>query len=57
MGSETVSTHCRGEIESGRENGVDGDPRLASAELGRIFIDFKVEAGVAAIRSAIAAGK
>ena len=40
-----------------RENGVDGDPRLASAELGRIFIDFKVEAGVAAIRSAIAAGK
>jgi creatinine amidohydrolase/Fe(II)-dependent formamide hydrolase-like protein len=31
-------------------NGVDGDPRQASAEMGRLFIDFKVEAAVARIR-------
>ncbi len=31
-------------------NGVDGDPRDASAELGRLFVGFKVEAAVARIR-------
>ena len=34
-------------------NGVDGDPRAASAELGRIFLGFKIEAGVAGIRRAL----
>jgi creatinine amidohydrolase/Fe(II)-dependent formamide hydrolase-like protein len=38
-------------------NGVDGDPRLATAELGRIFIGYKVEAGVEGIRRAIAAAR
>lgn len=32
-------------------NGVDGDPRQASAELGRVFIDFKVNGAVERIRS------
>lgn len=32
-------------------NGVDGDPRRASAELGRVFLDMKVKAAVAQIRS------
>jgi creatinine amidohydrolase len=31
-------------------SGVEGDPRLASAEAGRVFIDFKVDAAVAQIR-------
>ena len=34
-------------------NGVDGDPRAASAKLGRIFLGFKIEAGVAGIRRAL----
>ena len=37
-------------------NGVDGDPRQASAELGRLFIGFKVEAAVAQIRKRVASG-
>lgn len=37
-------------------NGVDGDPRRASAELGRVFIDFKVEAAVARIRKLTSPG-
>ena len=31
-------------------SGVDGDPREASAELGRLFIDFKVRAAIEQIR-------
>lgn len=38
-------------------NGVDGDPRQASAELGRLFIDFKVEAAVAQIRRLVPTGR
>jgi creatinine amidohydrolase/Fe(II)-dependent formamide hydrolase-like protein len=38
------------------DNGVDGDPRQASAELGRVFIEFKVEAVVARIRKLTSAG-
>jgi creatinine amidohydrolase/Fe(II)-dependent formamide hydrolase-like protein len=34
-------------------NGVDGDPRLATAELGRTFIGLKVEAGVSGIHRAL----
>ncbi len=37
-------------------NGVDGDPRQSSAELGRVFIDIKVDAAVAQIRKRIRAG-
>ncbi len=37
-------------------NGVDGDPRQASAELGRLFIGFKVEAAVAQILKRVASG-
>ena len=37
-------------------NGVDGDPRRASAEMGRLFIDFKVDAAVGQIRKITAAG-
>ena len=37
-------------------NGVDGDPRQASADLGKVFIDFKVASAVAQIRS-ILSGK
>lgn len=37
-------------------NGVDGDPRQASAELGRVFIEFKVEAAVSRIRRLMASG-
>lgn len=36
--------------ESEDKTGVDGDPRLASAELGALFVGFKVEAAVARIR-------
>ncbi len=38
------------------DNGVDGDPRQASAELGRIFMQMKVDAAVAQIRARIKAG-
>jgi len=38
------------------DNGVDGDPRPASAELGRVFLDFKVDAVVARIRKLTSAG-
>ena len=34
-------------------NGVDGDPRPSSAELGRMFLDLKVDAAVAGIRRRI----
>ena len=37
---------ARGDAKSG----VDGDPRLASAELGKTFLDIKVAAAVAQIR-------
>ena len=33
-----------------RSSGVDGDPRQASAELGKVFIEFKVASAVAQIR-------
>ncbi len=33
-----------------RANGVDGDPRQASSELGKVFIEFKVASAVAQIR-------
>jgi len=35
-------------------NGVDGDPRQASADLGKVFIDFKVASAVAQIRNMMA---
>ena len=38
------------------DNGVDGDPRQASAELGRLFLDFKVEAAVTQIRKLVRPG-
>jgi creatinine amidohydrolase/Fe(II)-dependent formamide hydrolase-like protein len=31
--------------------GVDGDPTKATAEMGKVFIDFKVSAAVAQIRA------
>jgi len=37
---------ARGDAKSG----VDGDPRLASAELGKMFLDIKIAAGVAQIK-------
>jgi creatinine amidohydrolase len=41
----------RDKLEAGTAvNGVGGDPRSASAEMGRLFVDFKVEAAVARIR-------
>ncbi len=40
-----------GKLEAGDgRNGVEGDPRGASAEFGKAFIDFKVDAAVAQIR-------
>src|SRR5207237_2545545 len=38
-------------------SGVDGDPRQASAELGRIFIDMKIKNAVAQIRELVARGR
>ena len=35
--------------------GVDGDPRKASAEMGRVFIEFKVDNAVAQIRDRVRA--
>lgn len=35
------------------KSGVDGDPRQASAELGRLFIQAKIDAGVAQIRELV----
>jgi creatinine amidohydrolase len=35
-------------------NGVEGDPRQATSELGRLFIQFKVDAAVAQIRRLVA---
>jgi creatinine amidohydrolase len=35
-------------------NGVDGDPRLASPELGRRFLQFKVDSATAQIRALVA---
>ena len=47
----------RDKLEDGNPlNGVDGDPRNASAELGRLFVDFKVEAAVARIRRVTSPG-
>jgi len=41
----------RGRLEAGdANNGVDGDPRQSSAEMGRIFVDMKVQAAVEGIR-------
>ena len=40
---------ARGDAKSG----VDGDPRLASAELGKTFLDIKVAAAVAQIRTLV----
>ena len=40
---------ARGDAKSG----VDGDPRLASAELGKAFLDIKVAAAVAQIRNLV----
>ena len=37
-------------------NGVDGDPRQSSAELGRLFLDIKVESAVAQIRQRLRPG-
>ena len=37
-----------------KANGVDGDPRKASAELGKVFIQFKISSAVAQIRSMLA---
>ena len=42
--------------EGEEKTGVDGDPRQASAELGRLFVDLKVGAAVARIRQLVAQG-
>jgi len=39
------------------QNGVDGDPRQASAELGKQFLDFKVESAVAQIQGLVNASR
>ena len=41
----------------GDHSGVDGDPRQASAEMGGIFIEFKIDSAVARIRQLIPAGR
>lgn len=38
-------------------SGVDGDPRQASPELGRIFVEFKVDSAVTRIRQLVPAGR
>jgi creatinine amidohydrolase len=38
-------------VEPAADTGVDGDPRAASADLGRIFIGFKVDNAVRQIRA------
>ena len=38
-------------------SGVDGDPRQASAELGRLFLEFKVQSAVEQIRRLVSAAK
>lgn len=38
-------------------NGIDGDPRQASAELGKLFLDMKVDSAVAQIRSLVGSRK
>ena len=41
-------------LASGKKaNGVDGDPKQASAELGKLFLDIKVSAAVAQIKSVL----
>lgn len=37
-----------------KTNGVDGDPRKATPEMGKIFIQYKIEAAVAQIRGMLA---
>jgi creatinine amidohydrolase len=39
------------------KNGVQGHPQFASAELGKIYLDMKVDLAVKQIRSLLAAGK
>ena len=39
-----------------KTNGVDGDPRQASAEIGKVFIQYKIDSAVEQIRK-MAAGK
>ena len=41
----------------GNGTGVDGDPRQASAELGKVFLDIKVNNAVAQIRNLVGAGR
>lgn len=36
--------------EASRDTGVPGDPRVATADLGRVYLDMKVKLAVAAIR-------
>ncbi len=38
------------------ENGVDGDPRQASAELGKVFLDIKINSAVVQIKRLIDGG-
>ncbi|MBI3374272.1 MAG: creatininase family protein [Betaproteobacteria bacterium] len=48
----------RDKLAPGDDNsGVDGDPRQASTELGRTFIEFKVDSAVTRIRQLVPAGK
>jgi creatinine amidohydrolase len=39
------------------KTGVDGDPRQASAELGKIFLDIKINSAVAQIKSLVNANR
>jgi creatinine amidohydrolase len=43
----------RDKLAADKNSGVDGDPRLASVELGKAFLDIKVAAAVAQIRSLV----
>lgn len=48
----------RHELAAGdKRNGVDGDPRQASAELGKVFLDFKIRSAVEQIRSLVGASR
>lgn len=40
-----------------KSTGVDGDPRQATAELGRIFLDMKIDSAVTQIRRLLSAGR
>lgn len=41
----------------GAINGIEGDPRQSSAEMGRVFIDMKVEAALEGIRKRVRAAR